>query len=491
MALPRLTDYFPDWKEREALAEAMIPMIGKLYRKNVVIYCFGKAMYNQSVTGLMKMHRWVRQVGENELSEFETHRLLQEIAKLDLGPSHIDIGKLTLKSMELGLTNKDNAIAAFTAAELQEVIGRHVLPLAEPQDIVLYGFGRIGRLLARLLIEKTGGGQQLVLKAIVVRPGAKNDLLKRASLLRRDSIHGAFQGTIRIDEDHGCIIANGNVIYLIHSHDPGKIDYTDYGIKNALVIDNTGAWRDPAGLSRHLDSKGVAKVLLTAPGKEGVRNIVSGVNSHLVNAQENGVLATASCTTNAIVPVLKAVHEHYGIAHGHIETIHAYTPDQNLLDNFHKKNRRGRSAPLNLVLTQTGASSSVAELLPELAGKLTANAIRVPTPNVSLAMLHLTLEQNTNKEQLNHHLRYMALHSPMQRQIDYTRSPEVVSSDFVANRHACVIDSEATMSRDNRVAIYAWYDNEFGYSCQVIRVAQKWAGIKYPLIPSEIERTGF
>ena len=201
MALDNLADYFPDWKEREALAEAMIPLIGSLYRKNVVTYCYGRALYNQSVTQIMKTHRYVRQVAQNELSEFESHPILEEMAKLNLGPSHIDVGKLATKYMEEAESQQVD-IASFVKRECQDVIDSDALPLNEPQDVVLYGFGRIGRLLARLLIEKTGSGQQLRLRAVVVRKGGSDDLAKRASLLRRDSVHGSFQGTIRVDEEN-------------------------------------------------------------------------------------------------------------------------------------------------------------------------------------------------------------------------------------------------------------------------------------------------
>ena len=494
MALEHLEDYFPDWKEREALAEAMIPIIGRLYRKNVVIYCYGRALYNQSVTDIMKTHRFVRQVAKNELSEFESHPLLESLNELDLGPSHIDVGKLTTKYMDIqenGNGKSEMSLEDFVKEECHEVIGRHIKPIENPQDVVLYGFGRIGRLLARLLIEKTGGGDQLRLRAVVVRGRDGQDLEKRASLLRRDSIHGPFRGTIRVDDENSCIIANGNVIHMIYSDDPSTIDYTQYGINNALIIDNTGAWRDYDGLSEHLKSNGVGRVILTAPGKGTVKNIVSGVNSHLLS-QNDKVLAAASCTTNAIVPVLKAINDKYKIAHGHMETVHAYTPDQNLIDNYHKKTRRGRGAPLNLVITETGASSAVASLLPELEGKLTGNAIRVPTPDVSLAILHLTTEESSNKEEVNTYLRDTALYSTLQRQIDYVDAPEIASSDFIGSRHACIIDGQATIvDNGNRMVLYVWYDNEFGYCCQVVRVVQKWAGIKYPLIPQDVAEIGF
>ncbi len=487
MSLPSLDDYFPDWKEREALAEGMIPMIGRLYRNNVVVYCYGRAMHNQTVTQLMKAHRYVRQVEQNELSEFETYPVLEAISKLDMGPCHVDLGKLATKFMAAS-----EAISAedFVIRECASVIGLTAPPIEKPQDIVLYGFGRIGRLLARLLIEKTGGGGQLRLRAIVVRKGSDDDIVRRASLLRRDSIHGSFKGTIRVDEENECIIANGNVIRVIYASDPAKIDYTKYGIDDAIIIDNTGVWRDKDGLSQHLKSKGTKRVVLTAPGKGSVKNIVSGLNTRDIT-DEDHVLAAGSCTTNAIVPVLKAMNDNFEIVNGHMETVHSYTNDQNLIDNYHKSNRRGRGAPLNMVITETGATSAVVKLLPELEGKLTGNAIRVPTPNVSLAILNLTLSRETTEEEVKDFLRNAALHSSLQRQIDFTTSPDVVSSDMVGNRHACIVDGEAIIVKDNRVVLYVWYDNEFGYACQVVRVTQSLAGIAYPLIPEDVVKMGF
>ena len=490
MALPNLEDYFPDWKQREELAEAMIPIIGKLYRKNVVVYCYGRALRNQSVMDIMKAHRFVRQVAKNELSEFETYPILEAMSRLDLGPSHVDVGLLAVQLMERRDRGDRISPGEFTREACRSVIGRHAKPLEKPRDVVLFGFGRIGRLLARLLIEKTGGGDQLVLRAIVLRPGLAGDIDKRAALLRRDSVHGAFKGTIRVDKENQCLIVNGNVVRMIYAKDRSNIDYTHYGIQNAILIDNSGIWRDEAGLNEHIHSKGIDRVLVTAPGKGAIKNIVSGVNSHLVTDADR-ILSCGSCTTNAIVPVLKALNDHWGIVHGHIETIHAYTPDQNLHDNYHRSDRRGRSAPLNMVITETGASHAVAKLLPELKGKLTGNAIRVPTPNVSLAVLNLTLKQEIDREMVNEFMRDTALYSPLQRQIDYTSSKERVSSDFIGNRHACSIDGGATIAEGNRIVLYAWYDNEFGYACQVVRVVQKWAGIRYPLIPGDVERTGF
>ena len=184
------------------------------------------------------------------------------------------------------------------------------------------------------------------------------------------------------------------------------------------------------------------------------------------------------------MPVLKVINDQYGIQSGHMETVHSYTNDQNLIDNFHKKARRGRAAPLNLVITETGAAKAVAKALPELAGKLTGNAIRVPTPNVSLAILNLTLGQPITKDALNDHLRKVAIDSPLQDQIDYLTSPDIVSSDLVGNRHAGIVDATATITDQNRCVLYVWYDNEYGYSCQVMRLVQHMAGVRPPTLPA-------
>ena len=480
---PTLERAFDDWKEREALAEAMIPLIGQLYRRNVVIYIHGVPLFNESVIEIMRIHRRVRQIEKNELSEFETHPMIAILATLDLAPAHVDIGKLASAFMadSGGLSVED-----YVRAACVDILGVQPVVSHPPRDVVVYGFGRIGRLVMRLLVEKAGGGQNLVPRAVVLRAPKDpvKDLHKRASLIRRDSIHGPFKGTIRVDEAHQALICNGNVIRFIYASDPGAIDYTVYGIHDALIIDSTGAWRDMDGLGRHLTSKGVSKVLLTTSGKGDMKNIVSGVNSHIITPEDQ-LVAAASCTTNAIVPVLKAINDRFGIVHGHMETVHAYTDDQNLHDNTHSKERRGRSAPLNMVLTESNATSSVGKLLPELAGKLTGNSIRVPVPNVSMAILNLTVEESTTREQVCDFLRDVSLNSAMQRQIDYTESSEVVSSDFVGNRHAGIIDGHATIVNGQQIVLYVWYDNEFGYSCQVVRCAQKMAGIHYPLVPKQ------
>jgi glyceraldehyde 3-phosphate dehydrogenase len=407
----------------------------------------------------------------------ETFPVLEAIARLDLAPARIDLGKLTIRYQTQTAPLDD-----FISRELAPInTGRSPI-LTQPRDIVLYGFGRIGRLLARILIEKSGSGEKLRLRAAVVRKGGADDLVKRASLLRRDSVHGHFHGIITIDEEENAIIANGNMIRIIYSDAPEGIDYTSYGIHNAILIDNTGKWRDRDGLGRHLKAPGIDSVILTAPGKGDIPNIVAGVNNELITSDER-IFSAASCTTNAIVPVLKAVNDHFGILSGHVETCHSYTNDQNLIDNYHEKSRRGRSAPLNMVITETGAAKAVAKVIPELSGRLTGNAIRVPTPNVSLAILNLELVRPADVQEINAYLREISLDSPFQNQIDFTNSPEVVSSDFVGSRHAGVIDSLATIAQGNRCVLYVWYDNEFGYSCQVVRMIQHMAGIDLPSLP--------
>lgn len=479
----RPDDYFKDWKQREALAEGMIPMVGRLSReKNVKCYIYGKPLVNRSVYEIMKDHRYVRQVEGNELSEFETFPVFNRLSQLDLGPAHVDVGRLAVGYSVDGVA-QGLSLDQYVDRELGSLVGFKGKPLDQPQDVVLYGFGRIGRLMARIMIDKTNGGDCLRLRAIVVRKGkAANDLEKRASLLRRDSVHGAFEGTIRMDEERQSFVANGNEIKVIYADAPDTIDYTAYGIDNAIIIDNTGVWRDEEGLSRHLKSKGVSKVILTAPGKGSIKNVVAGLNDHIIDPSDR-IISAASCTTNAIGPPLKAMDDEYGIVAGHVETVHAFTNDQNLIDNYHKASRRGRSAALNMVLTETGAAVAVGKVLPQLAGKLTGNAIRVPTPNVSMAILNLTLSRETTAEQVNDFMRYQALHSPLRKQIDFSASPEVVSSDFVGSRHACIFDAKATIVNGKQAVLYLWYDNEYGYTCQVHRILEQMAGIEYAVYP--------
>lgn len=468
------------WLASEAEAEAMIPIIGKLNRENnVVVSIHGHTLINKSVIQILKAHRFARQIDDVELNPADSLAILRIVETLNLGACSLGLASLWHKFEKSGETD----LETFLRAELAPVIDKKGEIEATSQDVVLYGFGRIGRLLARILLERSAGAGPK-LRAVVVRKNSDKDLFKRASLLRRDSVHGAFKGTIRVDEENSTIIANGTPIRFIYASDPSEIDYTAFGINDAIVVDNTGRWRDEESLSRHFDAKGATRVLLTAPGK-GVKNIVCGVNDDLIEDADS-VLSAASCTTNAITPVLAVMDEVFGVTRGHVETVHSFTNDQNLIDNFHKGDRRGRSAALNMVITETGAAKAVSKALPQLEGKLTGNAIRVPTPDVSMAILSLQLDKPVgSKEELNNLLRERSLRSSLRRQIDYTDSHEVVSTDFVGSRAAGVVDGLATItSGDNNAILYVWYDNEFGYSCQVIRVLETMIGGKLQNFPA-------
>ena len=403
-------DSFGDWKWREGLAELMVPIIGSLYRNGTNILIYGKSLVNESPVAIMKAHRFARQSDNNELSELETYPILKYIETLDLADCEIDVGEIAVKCPFFeDIKNDDTKIGEFIDAELESVINKQSNRPSEPANIVLYGFGRIGRLVARMMTQTTGPGNYFKLRAIVIRKATDDDIFKRASLLTKDSVHGPFDGTVRVDEENSSLVINGNPVKVIYASGPDKVKYSDYGINDPVVIDNTGIWRDEEALSVHIKS-GASKVILTAPAKGDIKNIVYGINDSILEENDQ-LISAASCTTNAIVPVLKTINDEFKINGGHIETVHAYTNDQNLIDNFHKGDRRGRGAPLNMVITTTGAVKAVAKALPELEGKLTGNAIRVPTPNVSLAILSLALDNEVTVEEINQYLKSIAFKS--------------------------------------------------------------------------------
>ena len=474
--------YQKSWQERQTYSENMQPIIGQLFRnKGIEISVYGRSLVNASPIDIIKAHKSVALHEDCKLRLRESFPFVKAISEMTLSPARIDVGKLAYSYLFKG---KANGLSIEQFLEQELLNGVEQDNSSGSQDVILYGFGRIGRLLARLLIEQTGPNAKLNLRAIVLRPSkGGDDLEKRASLLRRDSVHGAFNGSITIDKENNVIKANGAFIQVIYTSSPSDVDYTQYGINNALVVDNTGIWTDEDGLGQHLQSKGVSKVLLTAPAKGDIKNIVYGVNQDMILSTDK-IVSAASCTTNAITPVLKALNDEYGIRNGHVETIHSYTNDQNLIDNYHKAPRRGRSAPLNMVISTTGAAKAVAKALPELKGLLTGNAIRVPTPNVSMAIMNLNLKKATDKDALNDYLRNISLNSPLQYQVDYTASSEIVSTDLVGSRFAGVVDSQATIVDGDRAVLYVWYDNEFGYSCQVVRVMLEMSGIYIPNLPA-------
>ena len=443
------------------------------YDKSIELVLFRNPLVDKRANEVLNLIDYAKEFVSKPITIKDALEIAKAIQKVDLPSSKLDIGKLAYESY---LSPKKSANKVeFVKYKLRDAIEYGDI---QPKDVVLYGFGRIGRLLARELSSKMGRGSQLRLRAIVTRGEINQTVLeKRASLLSIDSVHGDFLGTVQVDAEHNALIINGTTVRMISSNNPEDIDYTNYGINNALVIDNTGAFRDDVALERHLKANGVDKVLLTAPGK-GIPNIVHGVNHKKYSPDKVDIFSAASCTTNAITPVLKVLEDNFGIHKGHLETIHAYTNDQNLVDNMHSKYRRGRAAALNMVITETGAGQAVAKAIPALKGRLTSNAIRVPVPNGSLAILNLQLRTKVTKERINSMLKKYALEGDLVEQIKYSLDNELVSSDIIGTTAPSIFDSNATIVDGETIVIYVWYDNEYGYSHQVIRLAKHIAKVR-------------
>lgn len=455
-------------KRRKATIQFINTINDLWYDNTIELILFKNPLIDRNISEILSLIEYASDFVEKPISIFDAVAMATEIKNMQLPPSKIDIGKLVY---EFHLGKNKKSFKDFIAVKLENAKNATNI---EPKDVVLYGFGRIGRLIARELMTRTGKGNLMRLRAIVIRGEISEEVLeKRASLLRNDSVHGDFKGTVSTDFDNKSLIINGTTVHVISASSPEGIDYNSYGIANALVIDNTGAFRDKEALSRHLKSKGVSKVLLTAPGN-GIPNIVYGVNHKGYNVNEVDIFSAASCTTNAITPVLKVIEDNFGVINGHLETIHAYTNDQNLVDNMHKKYRRGRAAAINMVITETGAGKAVSKAIPSFEGKLTSSAIRVPVPNGSLAILNLYLENSASKETVNAMIKKYALEGDLVEQIKYSLSNELVSSDIVGTAAPAIFDSYATISnkKGSNVVLYVWYDNEYGYSQQVIRLAR-------------------
>lgn len=444
-------DHLTTRKNQEAQAVQLLVELNTLANKGVNVLFFG----NRIALNLVDI---IAHHDKNALNIADTLAFATALNDQNLSHTTVDLGQ----ALKAG-----KPADSFTSGD--EV---------PATDVVLYGFGRIGRILARLLMSRPASDKGLQLKAIVVRPAGSSDnagdLEKRASLLERDSVHGWFDGSVVVDKANSGIIANGRFIKVIYAADPSEIDYTFYGIDNALIIDNTGKWKDEAGLGKHLQSKGAKKVLLTAPASGDIKNIVYNVNDDTIGSDT--IVSAASCTTNAITPTLKLLNDKYGIENGHMETIHAFTNDQNLVDNHHKAERRGRAATLNMVMTSTGAAKAVSKAIPELKGKLSGSSVRVPTPNVSLAILNLNFKNPVNSsDELNAFIKEASQSEQWQAQIAYSDSDEAVSTDFVGCEKVAIWDAKSTLAQENRAVMYLWYDNEMGYSTQVLRVAETMA----------------
>lgn len=472
------TQELQEWVvQKKAAASLITSRCQLLLDKGVDLVLFRNPMTNTGISQVLQLHHYAKEFVNKPIDVLVTAKLAEIMATMDLAPSKIDIGRLAREWMIEGDTYENEN--AFLQDKLSRYLGHQTSSDIQPKDVVLYGFGRIGRLCARELIMMAGKGQQLRLRAIVTRNNDPAQIKKRADLFRMDSVHGPFPGVVDIDAEDRCMIINGYKINMIAANDPSAIDYTAYGIHNALLIDNTGVWRDKEGLSNHAAANGIAKVVLTAPGK-GVPNIVYGVNHQDFDIEDHKIWSAASCTTNAIVPILEVIQRKLGIVKGHVESIHAYTNDQNLLDNMHKKHRRGRSAAINMVITETGAAKAVAVVLPDLTGKLTANAVRVPTPNGSLAIMNLEVARETSVDEVREIMKTAALEGSLVNQIKYSTEDELVSNDIIGNSCCSVFDGPATkVSNDKKsILLYTWYDNEFGYTKQVLRLAKYIAKVQ-------------
>lgn len=477
MGVNRFESSLKNWINDEKIALEFVNVVGKLFLdKNVELILFRNQLIDRSASVILFKHSYATNILGYQLNIKDSHAIAEAIYRADISDARLDIGKLGKEWMED--KDKYKNVDEFVADKLREAIDRDP-GYYKPRDVVLFGFGRIGRLLLRELIIQ-GNGSQLRVRAVVTRRVNDEDIAKRASLIRHDSVHGPFRGNVIEDFENKSITINGHIVKMLEGSNPEDIDYEAEGIHNALLIDNTGIFKDRDGLGRHLNAKGINQVILTAPARGDIPNVVYGINHEGLDIENEHIFSAASCTTNAIVPTLSVIEEKLGIEKGHIESIHAYTNDQNLTDNYHKKPRRGRSAAMNMVITSTGAGSAAAKAIPSLKGKLTANAVRVPTPNVSLALLSITVKKSTNNEDLDAIMKDAALNGNLVEQIRYSASNESVSTDFIGDPVAGIFDAPSTqVSADGRnIVLYLWYDNEFGYTIQVIRLAKHVAGVR-------------
>jgi len=325
--------------------------------------------------------------------------------------------------------------------------------------VAINGFGRIGRLVARAILERPDSGLELV---------AINDLAdahSNAMLFKRDSVHGAFAGTVTAEGD--AIVIDGKRIHVTAERDPAKLPHAANSVDIALEC--TGFFTERAAAQKHLDA-GAKRVLISAPGKGVDLTVVFGVNDQLI-AGDHVIVSNASCTTNCLAPVVRVMHDAIGVERGLMMTIHSYTNDQSLLDVYHKDPRRARAAAVSMIPTSTGAAKTVGEVIPELKGKLDGISVRVPTPNVSLVDFTFTPSRATTIEEVNAALRAASESGPMAKVLDFTDEP-LVSHDYNHNPASATIDSlETTVLDSHLVRVVAWYDNEWGFSNRMVDTA--------------------
>jgi len=321
--------------------------------------------------------------------------------------------------------------------------------------IGINGFGRIGRLTLRAINKYHGS------KLEVVAVNDLTDTKTNAHLLKWDSTYGPYPGTVAADADS--IIVDGNIIKVLAERDPAKIPWLDYGVE--IVIESTGLFTDATKAAAHRQG-GAKKVLISAPAKNEDVTVVLGVNEDQYDPGKHHIISNASCTTNCIAPVVKVLHQSFGVSKGLMTTVHAYTNDQKILDTVHRDPRRARAAALNIIPTTTGAARLVGEIIPELKGKIHGLALRVPTPTGSIVDFVANLNQEVTVEQINQAFR-SAAEGPLKGILEYSEEP-LVSMDCKGNPASSIFDALSTMViGGNMVKVLAWYDNEWGYSCRL------------------------
>ncbi len=329
--------------------------------------------------------------------------------------------------------------------------------------VAINGFGRIGRLTFRASLTRSN-----------IEIVAVNDLTNSktlAHLLKYDSVHGKFPGTVGVDGDY--LVVNGKKIRVYAEKDPANLPWKDLGID--VVVESTGVFRSRDKISKHLEA-GAKKVILTVPSKAADdvdATVVLGVNDHDIKP-EHKIYSNASCTTNCLAPFAKVLNEKFGIKRGLMNTIHSYTNDQIILDAPHEDLRRARAAAMSIIPTTTGAAKAVGLVIPQLKGKLDGFAMRVPTPDGSVVDLTAELEKETTKEEINAAIK-AAAEGPMKGILEYCEDP-IVSTDVIGNSHSSVFDSKMTQVLEGKfIKVLSWYDNEYGYSCRVVDLVQKIA----------------
>ncbi len=326
-----------------------------------------------------------------------------------------------------------------------------------PVRIGLNGFGRIGRLVLRKALENPE-----------IEVVAVNDLVDAATnahLFKYDSVHGTFRGAVQAVD--GAIIVNGREIKIFSEKDPSHLPWGDLGVQ--IVIEGTGRFTEAEKAAAHLQA-GAKKVIITAPAKNEDITVVMGVNEQRYNPAKDHIISNASCTTNCLAPVVKVLHENFGVKRGLMTTTHSYTNDQQVLDLAHKDLRRARAAALSIIPTTTGAAKVVTLVLPELKGKLTGISVRVPTPNVSLVDFVADVERPSSVEAVNGAFK-SAAEGSLKGILAYTEEP-LVSHDYNGDEHSAIVDGPCTLvMEETMVKVFAWYDNEWAYSCRVVDCA--------------------